>query len=383
MRPKNRSVFWCLAAIGLVIVGVFVFVVGRFGVSISVRKRLLQEFRDDGHVSVSIEERIPKRLRPLVASRLSPQWLEACDRLRGVHFRGDHKSLGRFLPELASVDGVEELVLECREIDASDLSSLPNLADLTTLSIRNQGSPKPEILAKVAACRRLRELDLTGSFANDDEMALILQIKELRSLVLNRGGITDAALETLGRHPHLEKLHLQLTAITDHGLASLSDAKALHDLDISKTRIMDRGLRHVSSLPLRRLEARMTEIRDPGIEHLQALERLEHLDISSNRITDLGFSYLKGLPHLETLDVSSTSITDAGIDESDAFPSLKILTIRFCNLTDESLLRFAHYPALEQLDVTGTRVTPAGVAALRNAKPSLEIIAVDLGEVGE
>lgn len=80
------------------------------------------------------------------------------------------------------------------------------------------------------------------------------------------------------------------------------------------------------------------------LAQLKGLDHLESLILNKSQISDDGLIQLRELPRLKNLNLRDTAISDAGVDH---------LTV----------LRLAH------IDVTGTRITEAGITRLRNAFP--------------
>jgi hypothetical protein len=73
------------------------------------------------------------------------------------------------------------------------------------------------------------------------------------------------------------------------------------------------------------------------------------------------------------LDLDGTSLDDSMMTHIDKLP-VTILNLGRAKVTDVGLSKLANMPSLWQLDVTGTAVTPAGVAALKQRIPSLRTV---------
>ena len=90
---------------------------------------------------------------------------------------------------------------------------------------------------------RVVELMLEGSMVNDEALAAVQDLTELRVLSLYGASISDSGLKHLAGLTHLESLGLGRTGITDDGLQSLKRLTGLRWLwlteltDVSKPAI--------------------------------------------------------------------------------------------------------------------------------------------------
>ncbi len=93
-----------------------------------------------------------------------------------------------------------------------------------------------------------------------------------------------------------------------------------------------------------------TPIGDATLAQVSRMSNLQKLHLEQTRITDAGLHTLTGLTHLEYLNLYGTAISDAGLRE------------------------LAGLPALRTICLWQTKTTESGIAALRKARPNLEII---------
>ena len=132
----------------------------------------------------------------------------------------------------------------------------------------------------------------------------------------------------------LEELDLSGLAETrDADLANLDRLTALRRLNIDRSRLSDYG---------RNVPGALT---DATLARIGRLHRLIELNLGCQGITDAG------LDQVEKLDLVDTGITDAGLEHLKGLKGLK------------------------SLDLSGTKVTPAGVAAFEAARPFVKVIA--------
>ena len=127
---------------------------------------------------------------------------------------------------------------------------------------------------------------------------------------------------------------------------------------------------------------------DAELVHLRGLSDLESLVLSSTQVTDAGLVHLKGFSDLEGLALMETGVTDAGLAHLSGLSNLKRLflgdtRIGWMNglqrpfvtqVTDAGLVHLKGLSNLEHLDLSATKVTPVGVADLKQALPDLEVV---------
>jgi hypothetical protein len=151
-----------------------------------------------------------------------------------------------------------------------------------------------------------------------------------------------------GRRPPREVLRL-LAALTD------SEFDDFDELDLSGSAADDGDLESLAGLPCRRLVLDRAPVRGPGLVHLKNLPRLADLRLGCPELSFVGVSYAGQLKDLQRLSLAGSGATDAS-------------------------LRSLHgLAALRELDLTGTKATAEGVAALRQALPTCAVKAGPAG----
>ena len=80
---------------------------------------------------------------------------------------------------------------------------------------------KPGDVADVATCGKLELLSLIGTNVTDDQLKLLVGLKNLRSLRLNQTAVTDAGLKHLGQMKSLKYLCLGGVDATPEGVKQL------------------------------------------------------------------------------------------------------------------------------------------------------------------
>jgi hypothetical protein len=111
----------------------------------------------------------------------------------------------------------------------------------------------------------------------------------------------------------------------DDDLALLDELTQVRELDLQDAHVTDTGLAHLSALSeLERLNLHGTSVGDAGLKHLKGLGKLEYLDLSGTKTSDAAISILKDLTQLKELNLTNTTFTDGGADDlGKALPQLE------------------------------------------------------------
>lgn len=158
----------------------------------------------------------------------------------------------------------------------------------------------------------------------------------------------DDEVKLLVKLKNVDELNLAECTVSEASLADLGSLPELADLNLSR-------LNHLRF----RGGSEAAGMGDGCLAGVQKLTQLRRLSLAGNRITDDGLTRLSGLTGLEDLDLMATDVTDAGLEH---LHSLRKLV---------------------SLNLAGTRVTPAGISRFKQAHPDVEIlldIDPDLGQ---
>ena len=254
----------------------------------------------------------------------------------------------RGLTALSSMAGLHTLQLSSSRIE--DLSSIRGLKNLRTLSLPN-ASITDEGLAPIAGLSNLDDLVISGNpRLGDAGMAHLSSLTKLRSLSIVGTAVSDAGLPAIARITSLRSLYLGKTRVTDAGLASLAGLKNLGHLMLSETQVTGSGLRSLAGLTgLRSLSLIDAGVTDEGLAGIAQLTGLEHLSLWRTGVTVDGLVHLAAMPRLRHLSVDGTGLSDADL------PRLKLPST--CRV----------------FGVWQTKLTPAGIEALKVRYPGVEI----------
>jgi serine/threonine protein kinase/Leucine-rich repeat (LRR) protein len=140
-------------------------------------------------------------------------------------------------------------------------------------------------------------------------------------------------------------------------LEVLSDAEFddLEEMDLTGSTVGDADLEALGPLPCRRLVLDRSPICGPGLAHLKQMSTLKELRLGCPTLSFLGVRFVGELKQLERLSLVESGATDA------------------------SLISLRDLISLRELDLTSTRVSAQGVAALRQALPRCDIKAGPAG----
>ncbi len=319
--------------------------------------------------SVSLASARPP-LEPLFAALTGPgvDGLVSLD-LSGLAFDRAHLSdVG--LAQISRLTALKTLTLKNTGVTDAGLKHLEGLTRLKSLAL--EGTRVSDAgLSHLQRLTALTTLDLTNTLVTDAGLKHLQGLTQLESLRLNGTQVTDAGLKLL---PVLKKLHvlmLEWTRVTDAGLKQLQGLPQLDRLWLRGTRVTDAGMVHLSGLTkLGILDLTSLPVTDAGLAHLKDLAQLESLDLGATRVTNAGLAHLKGLTRLGRLYLGETRVTEAGLVELQGLKNLHVLSLKGATQIDDAIVpRILNLGNLAELDLTDSRVSTKGFAALKAALP--------------
>ena len=187
----------------------------------------------------------------------------------------------------------------------------------------------------------VNKVDLRNGQADNELLAHLGVLSELRRLDLSIADIDDEGLRQIGHLP-LQELWLQETNITDASAETLSHVKTLNFLQLNATDVSDEFLAQLDSLPeLENLGLRGTQVTGAGMQHLARHPKLEELDVYHTAVDDAGVAHLVRCQSLTDLGLSMTSVTDQVFEYLDKLSNLTNVDLSANRpVTTEAVLEF-------------------------------------------
>jgi hypothetical protein len=250
-----------------------------------------------------------------------------------------------------------------------DLVRLP-LSHLETLVARDTRIDD-DGLRRLAACGRLRRLELNGAPISDRGMVHLANLTSLSELNLTGTRVTDAGLDQLARLKQLSRLFFNGTGITLGGVVRLfvntqqrTLADALTAMGVARR---DATGRVVSA------DLAATEFGDEQMQHLGQLTALQELQLTATSITDIGMEHVAPLSSLEQLYLCKCEISDAGLAHVAGLRRLRYLNIYGTKITTDGLQHLNQLTELRHLLITDLKLSRAAVDKLKQQLPLLKV----------
>ena len=238
----------------------------------------------------------------------------------------------------------------------ADDALLLHIGRLTRLKQLHLDTPVTSTgFAQLESLGELEDLSLSAAGYGDDDLARLAGLTQLTTLTLRGERITDRGLSHLAKMRQLGSLRVHNTSIKS--LEPIRGLTQLKLLDLTDTPIGDEGLRPIEELTsLGWLSLGGTRVTDAGIKHLLTLSKLMEVRLDRTNVGDAGVELLCNLPRLKMLYLVDTQVSNAGL--ADLADTLNSNPGRF-------------------LVISGPKVTPAGLAALRNTLARVQVVDPD------
>ena len=303
------------------------------------------------------------------------------------------------LQVISELKTIEALILRRAGFTDAGLVAVKNLPKLRALDLRNSNVTDAG-LEHLTGIMTLVDLQLEKAKLTDAGLEKLKGLP-LKSLNLNYTGIGDDAMSVIGSLATLESLQMEASRLTDVGMVELAKLKKLKRFGCRLADVTGEGIKHLAGLTeLTRLELRETSLDDHGLDVISNLPKLTFLDISECRlVTGDGIrklSKLTGLTYLELreikkvrddvfadlgtltnlveLNVEATRITNESVPTLLKLQKLERLSVAGSQLDDAGIVQLSQLPALKWLNLANSNPKPETVAALKAARPGLEIV---------
>ncbi len=258
------------------------------------------------------------------------------------------------LRRLVRLPYLTDLDLSLTRITDQGMQELKSLSGIVDLNLYYAEYVTDEGMAAIKGWRKLKRLNVHGAKFSDTTLEHISGITTLESLNIGSGMVTDIGLERLTSLPNLKELTIGGNKLTDAGLQALHQMHSLTYLDLGGRQGTDANVWAI----------RMSDV---GLDAILSIKGLRDLRFEC---TSIGV----GLEGAKFADVSYVSVTTGWLEKMKALPKLERLKLQGCDrLSDDSVRALAALPALRQVDLKGSAVTEKGIAALKTAKPGIQV----------
>jgi len=244
------------------------------------------------------------------------------------------------------------------------------------------------------------EVSLARTWATDEDLSYVAAIPTLKRLDVSFSLVTDKGIQGLQQLRQLEELNLETAeALTDASMNYVKNIPTLRKLNVRGVDITDVGMPAIAQMTgLRSLDLSHTMLEDVGLENLPALTDLEELYLGGDMITGINLNFLKLLPKLKKLSLDGIQrrnagacwtprITDLDLDTISLLSGLEELDLGVglnlgrggkpaaagggnckvtggLQITDLGLTKLSKLTKLRRLNLSGARLTPAGLKVL-------------------
>ena len=209
------------------------------------------------------------------------------------------------------------------------LEAIRGMKQLEVLDLSDCNLVTEEGLVVVKDFPNLKFLRLWGQTIDDNVLANITELANLRALSLEQSKISVAGFEHIAKLTNLQELMLYgATGVTDACLEKIQGLTKLQRLELRETRVTSLGLSYLKEMKdLKRLDVNTTTVGNEGLEHIHGLSNLEDLDLQGTRIDDAGVVNLEGLPKLKWLKLDQCNIGDKAMKTVGKLSNLEYLHI--------------------------------------------------------
>lgn len=273
---------------------------------------------------------------------------------------------------IAARADLEEIDLADTPVD--DASAAAILAAPEMRIVRLDGTPISDAALAARAGGKLVELYLSRTSIGDRGVAFVDGAPQLTALGLGHSNVGDGGVERIARLAALRTLVLSNVHVQPGALAKLGALRALERLYLGQVHVTDEVLAALAPLgdTLRVLHLAGSDVSEDGLASLRAFGELEELTIGDTRM-HAGIADLSAWPRLRTLSLVGLELTDKVLPMLAAHASLAALDLSATEIRDPSPL--AALPRLRTLGVAQTRLSPAGVAAVKRlAARGVEVV---------
>lgn len=153
---------------------------------------------------------------------------------------------------------------------------------------------RDEHLEMIPVDPRWEEVELSDTSISGAALARLAPCRGLRLLRLSGMKLSENDLDALRHWPALDELELDDCAVTSEGLKRLRHCQRLKSVLLRNNPIDDNGMAIFAELPaLTKVDLEGTAITNEGLKPLMGLRRLRSLDLSRTQVTEEGLHELR------------------------------------------------------------------------------------------
>lgn len=262
-------------------------------------------------------------------------------------------------------------------------AGIARLARLTSLeSLHLDGGAESRLsdtaFAPLASLTRLKILSLSPTFPGTG-LARIAGMGQIERLTCVRSGLVrDEHLARLSPLRNLRFLRLEDVDIRGEGFAGCEPFELLTGLYLADCPLSDGGLGQIArtfpaleTLDLSRNHRSFSTVALAAA--LRGMERLERLQLGYE-FRDEDLVHVATLAGLTALRLEGSRITVAGLPALRKLPRLDTLELNGLPLTDSAVPVLAEFASLKSLDLTGTKISPEGLSELKRFLPGCVVL---------
>ncbi|QDU94501.1 protein kinase domain-containing protein [Lignipirellula cremea] len=263
--------------------------------------------------------------------------------------------------------------------DDEGLKNLAGCRRLVSVDLTNAASVTDVGVGSLSGASTLRSLNVYGTRAGNDTLALLRLWPQLNALHIGNGTITDSGLQQLPAAPNLRQFDFSGTEVTDAGVAVMCERLPnLTSFFFREAKPSTLGLL-TNLIDLRELECPGSALSAEGVASLAAHPQLERLHVwgGIDEPTLHAIAPLKKSLRSLTLDMTQ-EMRDGSYAAIVQLLRLQEFTILGeSDLTDEQLLLLGQLPDLRSVRFSGgrrKRHTPAGIVKFRSLRPDVNLM---------
>lgn len=210
---------------------------------------------------------------------------------------------------LEDVSGLKELTLRRTRLTGKGLWILPGMTQLEKLVLCDINEHVSEGVKYIGRVERLRKLNLSGLPISDADLAAFENLTRLESVDLGTTPV-NRGLWAFSSCRKLRWLDLEGSYVADDGMRAVNGLTSLEELSLANTRITDQGLDGIPALQrLTWLALSRTPVTWKGLEKVAELTGLKVLYFGENCMTRRECSAMARMTGLQRIKLTEGCIS--------------------------------------------------------------------------